>query len=327
MPKSVLVTGAGGPAAYTFIQAVLRKRKDIKIIATDMDRHAAGLYLVPAEQRALIPRADASNYWDVVSGLIERHAVDLVVPTVDRELPLFAARKEALTARGVTLLSAELGALQTCLSKDLLIEALRGKVPVPDTKVIAPGQTPSADSFPCFAKPANGAGGRGAEFCDTLEAFTHLRSSAASATWLLQEFLPGAEYSVDVLATPQGVAKAAVVRERLKIDSGVAVTARVLRDATLEANALAAVNALKLGYVSNVQWRRAKDGTPKLLEINARFPGTMPLTVRAGVDMPNLALSMALGESVPETFAIEEIAMVRTWAEHFVSATAFAEVR
>ena len=41
--------------------------------------------------------------------------------------------------------------------------------------------------------------------------------------------------------------------------------------------------------VANVQLRRDADGRPALLEVNPRFPGAMPLTIAAGVDMPSLA--------------------------------------
>ncbi|HEY8584139.1 MAG TPA: ATP-grasp domain-containing protein, partial [Capillimicrobium sp.] len=55
-----------------------------------------------------------------------------------------------------------------------------------------------------------------------------------------------------------------------------------------------------------------------LLEVNPRFPGTMPLTIAAGVDMPRLALGEALGRPIPDgPLAFEDIAMVRFFEERF----------
>ena len=66
-----------------------------------------------------------------------------------------------------------------------------------------------------------------------------------------------------------------------------------------------------------------------LLEVNPRFPGTMPLTIAAGVDMPKLAVQEALGQGVPEgPIPFEDVAMVRYFSEHvfdFVQIEAMVE--
>jgi carbamoyl-phosphate synthase large subunit len=55
-----------------------------------------------------------------------------------------------------------------------------------------------------------------------------------------------------------------------------------------------------------------------LLEVNPRVPGTLPLTVASGVDMPRLALDSLRGRPVPECVAFREVAMVRFLEERFV---------
>jgi carbamoyl-phosphate synthase large subunit len=136
---------------------------------------------------------------------------------------------------------------------------------------------------------------------------------------LVQEFLPGEEYSVDVLAASDGRFVAAVPRARLKVDSGVAVTARTLHDRELEDLARRVATQIGLRYAANIQFRRNANGTPVLLEVNARFPGTMPLTVESGVNMPLLALRDVLGEPPPPgPLPFRDIAVVRYWIETFV---------
>jgi phosphoglycolate phosphatase-like HAD superfamily hydrolase len=57
-----------------------------------------------------------------------------------------------------------------------------------------------------------------------------------------------------------------------------------------------------LSYVNNVQFRRDAQGDPRLLEVNPRIPGTIGLTVQAGLNLPLAACCLALGErlSLPE---------------------------
>jgi carbamoyl-phosphate synthase large subunit len=134
-------------------------------------------------------------------------------------------------------------------------------------------------------------------------------------TIMVQERLPGEEYSIDVLAAPDGQVVASVPRARDRVDSGIAIAGRTIKDAELEAFGRKVAEAVGATSVVNVQARRAADGTPALLEVNARFPGTMPLTIAAGVDMPRLAVDAALGRELPATVDFTEVAMVRHWAD------------
>jgi len=76
-----------------------------------------------------------------------------------------------------------------------------------------------------------------------------------------------------------------------------------------------------------VQVRRDQQGQPALLEVNPRVPGSLPLTVASGVDMPRLALDALRGRPLPEHAEFCEKAMVRFLDERFldlseISATA-----
>jgi carbamoyl-phosphate synthase large subunit len=56
------------------------------------------------------------------------------------------------------------------------------------------------------------------------------------------------------------------------------------------------VTAVGLDYVVNVQLKQDRNGELKLLEINPRIPGTIGLTICAGVNMPYFAVKLSLGE-------------------------------
>jgi carbamoyl-phosphate synthase large subunit len=59
-------------------------------------------------------------------------------------------------------------------------------------------------------------------------------------------------------------------------------------------------------------------GRPALLEVNPRFPGTMPLTVASGVDMPLMALDSLRGKPLPDRAGFRDVAMVRYLDERFI---------
>ena len=67
--------------------------------------------------------------------------------------------------------------------------------------------------------------------------------------------------------------------------------------------------------------KRAADGVFKLLEVNPRFPGTLPLTGAAGVDMPKLMADELAGQNLPDgLLPFKELMVVRYWTEHYFDA-------
>jgi len=315
MKKRVLVTGAGGAAAVAFVQALEPGVYDV--FMGDIDPYAAGLYLVPADHRVVLPRGDAPEFARRMLDICTSRDIDVLVPTVDVELQPIEALRASFESQGVALLMAGDGTLGLCLDKMVLMEACSGVVPVPQSAVYDEHFDPAAWLYPLILKPRSGSGSRGIVRVDTPSELNRIPRSEAL---MVQEYLPGAEYSVDVVRLPDANLCVAVPRERLKVDSGVAVAGRTLRDAELEAFGKAVAERIDLRFVANIQFRRDPQGRPALLEVNPRFPGTMPLTVAAGVDMPNIALRAVLGEAPPEEAPdFRELAMVRTWSETYVN--------
>jgi carbamoyl-phosphate synthase large subunit len=320
----VLITGAGGAAAVTLITSLA---PSYRVIAGDIDPLAAGLYLVPAAQRVLLPRGDDPAFADVLLEVARRCHADLVIPTVDVELPVVAAKVGDFERAGVAVLVESSQTLERCQDKLTLVGLCQGSVRVPRTVLLE--RTTSADELerlglPFIVKPRLGAGGRGFAVISSGE---DLHGVPRDGTMLAQEHLPGEEFSIDVLARPDGHVVAAVPRRRDKVDSGIAVAGRTVRDPELEDFGRSVARLIGATGVVNVQARRAVDGTPALLEVNARFPGTMALTQAAGVDMPVLAARAALGHPLPDHLDFEEVAVVRHLADVTVPLAEYTTMR
>jgi carbamoyl-phosphate synthase large subunit len=309
----VLVTGAGGPSAVSILRAM--EGVPVTLLAGDIDPYGAGLYIVDAADRSILRRGDDPRFADDLLERCRRDAVDVVVPTVDSELLPLALRREDFAAAGVTLVLASVDTLATCVDKWKLVERCDGHVRVPRTVVADEGFDPAAVELPVIVKPREGSGSRGIRLIERVE---ELEALERDGTLLVQEHLPGPEYSLDVLARADGHVAAVVPRERLKVDSGIAVTGRTLHDEALEGFARDVAGLIGLTTVANVQVKVDVAGMPALLEVNARFPGTMPLTIAAGVDMPRLAIGEATGTPIPDgPLPFEDIAMVRFFQERF----------
>jgi len=204
--------------------------------------------------------------------------------------------------------------LEVTLDKLALATACADVVRVPRTESAAVTD-PGSWEYPVIVKPRRGSGSRGIAQVDSAD---ELVARDLGDDMLVQELLPGEEYSVDVLADAQGSVRAAVPRVRQRVDSGVSVAGYTLVDPELERFAVTVVEALGLPFVANVQVRRDRSGRPALLEINPRVPGSLALTVAAGVDMVRLAVDALRGRELPASIAHRPVAMVRYLADHVV---------
>lgn len=313
-PVRILVTGAGGPAAVSFLRSLVDQ--PVELFAVDIDPYAAGLHLVPDGRRALVPRGDDPSFAEAVVERCAAWGIDLLVPTVECELEPITAAQARLSALGVVTLVQPSAVLAATLDKWALVDRCRDVVPLPATTVLLRGDQGRSMRFPVIVKPRRGSGSQGVHLVPDAEA---LASFPTDGSLLVQEHLPGPEFSVDVLVRRDGTVVSTVPRERLKVDSGVAVTARTLRHPELEQLTARLARQLGVRGVVNVQWRFDGSGRPRLLEVNPRLPGTMPLTVASGVHMPAWLVAEALGVEVPAHLPFEEVAVVRHWDEHFVA--------
>jgi carbamoyl-phosphate synthase large subunit len=319
----VLVSGAGGPSGISILRAM--DGASVAMLAADIDPFAAGLYLVGADRRFLVPRGDDPRFASDLLARATREGIDVVVPTVDTELLPLARMREEFAEQGITLVLAAEETLAVCLDKWELARRCASRVRVPSTVLVDGTFDAGAIEPPVIVKPRSGSGSRGIRLVDTRAG---LEALERDGTLLVQEHLPGPEHSLDVLARADGHVAAVVPRERLKVDSGIAVTGRTLHDDALDAFAREVAAAIGLTTVANVQVKEDADGEPALLEVNPRFPGTMPLTIAAGVDMPRLAIGEALGTPIPDgPLAFDDLAMVRFFQERFFAFDDIADLQ
>ena len=287
----------------------------VEFYAADRDPYAPGLYMVAPDRRVILPSGDDPRFVASVLSICRTHQIDVVVPTVDTELLPLASMRGLFEAAGTALLLAPDRALTICLDKWALISAMDDTVPTPWTAVLGHAFDWRGRTLPVMVKPRRASGSRGVHLIERRDQL----DPELGPDWIVQDYLPGREFSLDVIASAAGEVRAVVPRERLKLDSGIAITSRTVHDDRLEFIGRRAVEITGLTGVANVQVREDAAGTPRLLEINPRFPGTMPLTVASGVNMPKLALHELLGLPLPAgELPFREIAIVRYLQEIIV---------
>ena len=115
---------------------------------------------------------------------------------------------------------------------------------------------------------------------------------------VVQEYLDGPEFTLDVLCDFDGRPLSVVPRERVVIRAGVIDRGRHgQRSAADRTWRSRAREVFAFAGPVNIQCRMV-DGGPMVFEINPRFSGGIPLTIAAGADFPAMLVDLALGRRV-----------------------------
>jgi predicted ATP-grasp superfamily ATP-dependent carboligase len=136
---------------------------------------------------------------------------------------------------------------------------------------------------------------------------------------LIQEFVRGDEYGVEMVCR-EGVVLATFVHKRVRSLSprgGAAVVKESPEVNLMKKSATSLVEKLAWTGPIMVECKiDSRDGTVRLMEINGRFWGSLPLAVLAGVDFPLLTYKLARSEEVEQMSSTFTPPYVRT--RHFL---------
>jgi len=132
---------------------------------------------------------------------------------------------------------------------------------------------------------------------------------------IAQEFIPGDVHDVCLLAD-HGRVRALLTQKRVKTSSvkgGSGIMNMTTDIPVLKEQAIKLVNALQYHGPAQIEFKHdPRDDTYKLLEVNAKFWGTLALSIEAGINFPYLAVLMALGKPFNDQFDYK-VGLIHRW--------------
>ncbi len=339
----VAVTGLradDNPAPGVAVARALRADPDFRgsVVGLAHDALEPGLYLEGLLDAAFLlpyPSAGREALGARLAALQADVGLDVLLPTLDHELPALVALAPALAAAGTATLLPGADQL-AAVSKARLAElgpalaaaaAARG---APESAVVVPRSAVLSDAAGLPAvHAALGAdlvvkGPRhGARVCQGLDAAV-AAFHALAARWglpvVVQEWVAGDEVNVCALGDGAGGLVGAVAMRKLVVTAagkgwaGVTIAAPELL--TMAADFMAAT---RWRGPCELEARRARDGRLHLLELNPRFPAWADLTAGVGQNLPAAAVALAQGGPLPALGAYRPgVAFVRIALDQIV---------
>jgi len=290
---NVLVSCAGGPAAVGVIKSFndFDSQNEHKIVAIDCDKLSVGFHL--ADKSYVVPFSVEDDYWKEVLRIIRKEEIDVIVPTGDADIVHFARNSSMLCKLGVVNFMSSYKTITICQDKlsfykEMVKEGLSDLLP-------ETSNNHKDTSFPKICKPRRGSGSRGIELWRTesdIKDFSSTENLHYSNDYIYQEYLPGTEYTIDVLCDLHNTVLSVIPRERLQTKAGISSKGRILKNKKIEEACTKLCKALKVNGPVCIQMKEDINGQPKFIEINPRLGGGTYFTTLAGVNFMKIMVDI-----------------------------------
>lgn len=297
----------------------------IKIIGVDMAADPMMGQLLDGYYQ--VGACTAPGYVEQLLDICRRERVDVFFPHISTELPIILARIAEFRQLGVRVAITDSQTLLVANNKRKLYEAMAaGGLPTPafypisgsqDLKKYAP--LLGYPDRPVVVKAAESSGSRGVRVVradlSRADAFLHSKPSSLNISMeemcrtldecqpmpdlLVMEYLPGCEYTVDLLAD-RGETLYIAGRRNYESSMSIAMASRMEPKEEAFALCRQIIQLLKLDGNIGFDFMLDENDRPVLTDLNPRITATIVLYLAGGLNLPYLRVKQLLGETLPE---------------------------
>lgn len=323
-------------------QLIKYLKKQVQIIGVDAEELVPAISFVDKFYK--VPKCTDVNYVDSLLNICKEEKVDLLIPLYEREFATLCKSRSKFKATDTRLLLSHKNIISICNDKwntyKFFIEN-NINTPISYTKDNIENilkNNPEKLNYPIILKPLDGMGSAGVFKANNKKQLEFFKDYIKEP--IIQEFIEGKEYTIDVLCDLKGKVISVVPRERIEVRSGEVSKSRTVINKKIIEATIDLVNKLKehieeyqiyckvasknfntsqlekdegtvIGPLT-IQCIVTKDNKIKFIEINPRFGGGVPLSFEAGVDYGKYFKYMIdKKEIIPIIGEFKEITMLR----------------
>ncbi len=280
-----------------------------EVVGLDCDPNSFGLYYL--DKGYVVPRGVTKEFIPRLLEIVKREKPRAIVQGPEEEMLQLAMNRAEFARENVKILLPPVESVKVCIDKLKTNEFFEeAGIPKPEL------YTDDNVKFPCFLKPICGRGGSGVYKIKNKENYETLKKSEKK--YILQEFVDGQEYTVDLLSDKEGRVLSIVPRKRILIESGVVSKSITCNDREIVEYCKRISEKLKLFGPSCIQCIKGRDGV-KFLEINLRFGGGSILSVKSDPSFIRNLKALVLDKPTEVSNGFKEnLMMLRNYQEIFV---------
>lgn len=281
---NVLLFPAGSQVSQEIYDA-LRYEKNIKIYATgaDVNNYATIYFPNYIPECPMISNADETILF--LQNIIKEHNIHFIYPSFD---PVFVFLAENRHRFPCKILLPETDAIETCNSKRKTYELLSSFLKTPRI------YSKNDYNLPIYVKPDIGYGARNHSIITDIADIEKVDTQK----YLLLEYLPGKEYTIDCFTNTKKQLVYCGSRERLRTINGLAVTSKTIDIPETKKMAEIISEKLSMKGAWFFQAKYNSENELTLLEVACRIPGSMATSRMQGINFPLATIMDSLHNNI-----------------------------
>jgi predicted ATP-grasp superfamily ATP-dependent carboligase len=235
-----------------------------------------------------IPKITENNFLSEFNKLLKQYNISVIFPTHDTVSLFLIENQEKINAK---IIGGDIMTSEICRYKHKTYTHFANE----DFAPVIYRKITDVKLFPVFIKPNSGQGAVDTRLAHSV----HELKNIDFEQYVVSEYLPGGELTVDCFTDKNEILKYVSPRTRDRIMAGVSVAGKTVEVTTEILNIATKINS-KLNFKGlwYFQIKQNKDCKYKLLEISTRCAGSMCLTRAKSVNLPLLSVYAAMGYEI-----------------------------
>lgn len=293
---NILILSAGRRVELVQCYQNAARKLKIKsnIVAGDCSDTAPALYF--ADRKFKLPRINEPNYISSIIGACNSENISLVVPTIDTDLLLLSENKKKIEEKTkAKVLISDQRVIEICRDKVKTQKFLReNDFNIP--KMYTDAELDNDEvKYPLFIKPKSGSSSVNTFKVNNKNELNIYKNIINDP--IVQDFIEGEEYTVDVFLDFNSNIITIVPRLRITIRSGEIAKGKIIKDREIIEDVTRLMDILKpIGHIT-VQLKKTIKGI-EYIEINPRFGGGAPMSIQSGADSCENLYRLLIGEKL-----------------------------
>jgi carbamoyl-phosphate synthase large subunit len=298
------------------VQLIRYLREELVMVGVDSGE------LVPAEgfvdKFYRVPKCNDENFIEKILEICKNEKIDIIIPLYEKEFSVFIENRNKFENLKTFLMLSNKKVIDICNNKwSTYCFFKENNINTPDTYLGT--DDINAISYPVIIKPADGMGSSNVFKVNNRNELEFFKNYVKNC--IIQEYIEGIEYTIDVLCDLGGNVISIVPRERIEVRSGEVSKSKTVKRMDIVDATLNLCNKLKLASLKEeislvgpltIQCIINKNNEIKFIEINPRFGGGVPLSIEAGINYGKYFKEMVEGRKIKAQIGeFREITMLR----------------
>lgn len=291
----ILFTGVGRriELIQAFRQAALHLGINLKLYGADMAGTAPALTYCDFIRK--VCGMGEPEYIRQLLGICKEDHIDLLIPTIDTDLLILSRNVQEFEKEGTKVLISKPEKIAVCRDKNYTADFFEScGLKAPRTYN---DYRKYSGEYPCFIKPKDGSSSINAFKVNDLGELEVYAEKIGD--YIVQPYIEGKEYTIDIFCDFDGSPIYITPRERVAVRAGEVLKTKICMDDRMIQESRKLIEKFRPCGPMAVQLIR-QDVTEEdyFIEINPRFGGGSPLSMKSGARSAEAILKMLSGERI-----------------------------